>query len=1125
MLNIIKASGAQDLPEILFRGIAKSLEALKSGSSGAKRVILVVPAQFTLKAEELAFQKLGGDGFFDLHIVSNNKLAQQIIGEVGGMGRTPVNTLGRSMLLRKILREQGPELDVFSSVSQDSGFIEMAGDFIVQLKQNNVAPGVLSEIAGGARGELLSGKLSDMQRVCEAYDLAMEGRYNDSEDLRAYVTSRIRDCSWVCDSEFWYYDFYSFTQRDADFLGELLRCSKGVNILLLCGDSNGRPELFAAPERTAKELAERARAQGIPYSISTAEGCQLSRPDELSHIEKQLFRLPPDAALSAADPSVLQVVEAESPETQAEAIAVKLLELVRERGYRPQELAVLTNDISGQGSAIKRVFTRYGIPFFMDEKRGVQHSPAVSAVCALLDIAADAYPADAVLRFLKSGYSGIVSYREACAFENYTVQYHIKGRRFLLPFKYGREALGDAVFEELEAVRARLAALLTPFAEAFGKAPLVRDKTVVLYNFLEETLQLSDVLDMNAQELAEAGYPDASEELSQIWDIITGLLEQVCELLGDEEMSSEEYRELLSASFADIKVGLLPQAEGRVLIGTVDRTRLSGVKALFIAGINDGILPAERNTDGILTEREQAELEDMGIVLAKSRGKLRQEELLSVYRTFCEASEYLWLGCCMTNLDGEALKPSPLFGQVLSMFPGLEASPDPVSSGERLAFVQSPASAAEHMTTAFREYLSGESAGISDVWKLSCNELGSGNDLRLEAIKAGLFYRNDPGKLSQERFEEMYARDGVSAVLSPSRLETFAGCPFSYFVDYGLRPAERKSFEISGSEIGTVCHECLLRLSERLDRRARSAGVPANDPSSDWMTVSKEQISALVAEILSEMSESSLDGLLSAGSQEIYRTGRIRKLCETVAWQLVEQVRRGSIDRMLFETTFGKHGRLPALTVDTPLGKVNIEGKIDRVDVISSGNAEYIKVIDYKTGSTTFDRKAAENGRALQLNIYLESAINAGLAEKPAGMFFFSVSDARQEASLLELAPGEISARLEDILKKSYRLNGLVVGETPVIQAIDRGIDEGEPSVVLGVSKDKTGAYKGSAVTKTVSEEEFEEFRETVKNAVKSLCTDMLSGDISIDPGALTGGRDRSACTYCRYKSVCLFEA
>ena len=57
-----------------------------------------------------------------------------------------------------------------------------------------------------------------------------------------------------------------------------------------------------------------------------------------------------------------------------------------------------------------------------------------------------------------------------------------------------------------------------------------------------------------------------------------------------------------------------------------------------------------------------------------------------------------------------------------------------------------------------------------------------------------------------------------------------------------------------------------------------------------------------------------------------------------------------------------------------------------------------------------------------------------------------------------------------------------------------------------------------------VSGEEFDEFRNTVKAAIARLCSDMLSGDISIAPKPLYGGRDRTSCTFCGYRSICLFE-
>lgn len=63
MLNLYYGRESLDKEAFLFSEIKKSLEKIRTGKTKAKRILLVVPAQFTLKAEEAAFSHLKAKGF------------------------------------------------------------------------------------------------------------------------------------------------------------------------------------------------------------------------------------------------------------------------------------------------------------------------------------------------------------------------------------------------------------------------------------------------------------------------------------------------------------------------------------------------------------------------------------------------------------------------------------------------------------------------------------------------------------------------------------------------------------------------------------------------------------------------------------------------------------------------------------------------------------------------------------------------------------------------------------------------------------------------------------------------------------------------------------------------------
>ena len=1117
MLNVFTARADTDLLAFCLDRIGTDLENIHNGNSAARNVVLIVPAQFTLEAEEAAFRKFDAKGFFDFHIMSGARLNLQILKDAGSPGTSPVNTLGRSMMLRRIASQHKDGMQAFGSVCGSSEFLKMAGDFLVQMKQNQVQTSDLDQIRAAApEGSLLQRKLADMQLLAQGYDEAMAGKFNDSEDMLRFVTERMSQSSFVKNSVFWYYGFYSFTRRELDFMRALLQNSCGLNVILTKGEkTDPDAELFAAPERAAAALRQVAAECGQQAAVASVAGAfPRNLPAEFRHLERNLYALPPQ--VSEEDPQNIRIVRCSGPFTQAETIAAEILELVREKGLSYDEIAILTEDMAGQGAAIRRVCQQMGVPLFTDEKRSVGYSPAIQTVAALLKFAAGSRYASDMTACLKPGLFNVPTAESTAdleLFENYCRQYHIKDDRFFKPFRYGEKTYGAEGMAKLETIRSQLAELLTPFLDALEAAATVREKSTVLYRFLADTLRMPEKLEESALALAEAQMVDAAEHQQQIWGVFCSLLDQCVELLGDEEMSTEECAKLLTDSFADIKLGLLPQAQGRVLLGTLSRSLTGRCRALFLAGVNDGILPKQSSSDAILTQKELEELQEKGFTLAKSDAVLQQENDLTTYTAFSLPAEYLWIGWCASDAEGNELKPSPLIRQIKDMFAPLKNRPDlpdVENADEPLAFIQGRKAAASRLAAAMREPLAqGEMPAA--LWQEVYDQLDD-----TDAVREGLLFTNAQPPLSPEDAKALFAYEDYS--LSPSRLEGFAHCPFRHFVRYGLRPQELDEFEISPLSLGTVHHACLQKISEWLSEPSREVGKPVTDPASRWMTVTKEELEEKMRGIAAEVQAEEDEGVMQAGPKESYQAGRIADVCTQFAWAMVLQVRKGSIETMQFESEFKRGKELPPVRIETPLGTVYLEGKIDRLDTLAGRDGTYANVIDYKSGKNKFDPRQAANGLMLQLGIYLEAALGRGDA-KPAGVFYYRIQEPEKAVEAENLASDGLSEEIWTKMQDAYKMDGYFVDSPDVIHAIDKDALADRASSVINYKVTQKGTQaRGSGA---VSEAEFEAFRTAFREKLAEICTRLMQGELAAAPRKLKSG---TACTYCDYKGVCAFD-
>ncbi len=1131
MLNIYCGRESRDREAFVFDRIGKRLAALRQDASAARRVLLVVPAQYTLKAEEAAFFHLKEDGFLDLQILSGNRLRQRILHETGKPDRVAVNALGRSLLLRTQLRRSLPELETFRKVAASADFLSMAGDLIGKLKQNKLAPEDLEAMIRKTDPQsILRGKLRDMHRIYRDYQAALEGKWIDSEDLLPAVSRKVAGSELIRTSEIWYYDFYSFTATEAEFLGELMARAPNLSLVLTEG-APGDPDadLFRPTRRVIDAMQKKARERRVPCALEAipVEYERKDRPGCLSYLEKQLYAFPGQPASPELGDTSLCLIQAGNPYGEAQTIAVEILRLLREGACAPEEIAVLTNDIPGLGVLLRRMFALHGIPCFLDEKRAVLHNPLIQTISSLLDLSADDRLMSDVLGFLKPGLVRLASgedrsqYADIEEFENYLLRYHIRGQRFSRPFTYGAGTFGEQGLRRLENTRARLDSLLTPFRETLEAAPTIREKCAALYRFLWEDLRLEEPLQAHALRLEQIGLSDSAQETRQMWNLFAGLLDQIVELVGGDKADTGEFRDILTASFQDLKAGLLPQEPHSVLIGTVGRTRLSRVKALFIAGANDGVLPAEDSGEGILTDRELETLEDLGCPLSKTRQTAREEEQLVIYQAFTRPSEKLFVSWSTADIEGGQIRPSPLIAQLRLLFPELPLTADIRHPSREADLYKAPVPAVLHLTSALQRYLSGEDKELSDTVRQVYDFLLAHSPETAALIRRGLFFSGEAQPLPQATTRELFRYDPGDKLyaFSPSRLEQFAKCPFMHFVSYGLYPMPRESFEITNREIGDVYHECLMRLTRELLLEAESAGLGVTDPASPFMRISREECDRRVMKILESIRQEVFEGLLQAGKTEEYQTERMSAVARTFIWEMIGHIRKGRIRTIYSEAGFGRHRAIPPLRVALGDQTVLVEGKIDRIDLLQTEEGQTcVKIIDYKSGQADFDRDLIRKGLHLQLMVYLESALGLEEEAQPAGIFYCRIEDARTAARTQDLAAGELPEEILQALRAKYQMDGLFVDELSIVESIDGSLSEGEKSTVIPVKRKGPG-YDSS---RAVSKEDFDVFRREFLQELQQVCRRLTEGSTDIQPRRL--GKDKTACTYCDYRSICLFD-
>ncbi len=1074
------------------------------------RTLLLVPDQFSLQAEKDALYYLGTDSLMDLRVVDFSTLGHKVLQQVGG-GRLPlIDKYGRHMLLTKIINEAGEELEIYRNLSWKNSFIDMMNTMISEMKRYGAVP---EDISGAVESLEDSGflkyKLTDIYRIFSRYEDAIEGKYLDSEDYMTFYGEKISQAPMVKESDVWIYGFDTFTPRNMQIIEKLLLTARSVNIVLAY-DSD---ECFSLTSYIMESLRELAANAGVEAAVSEIDGVKrktaAGRAAELSA-----------AGNSGGAGGEMPVVLAElsNPYAEAERAASYIQKLVREHGYRYSDIVVVCNDLDGRGAVLRRILTRWGIPVFIDKKRKVTYHSAVVFLLSLMEIIAGGYRNEAVMRLLKSG---VIRYdaEDAELLENYIAQYRTKAAMWKNGFVKGAEQYGEETFARIDALRGCISQVVEDARERVSRKKKAGEKIRGLYTFLEEDLELTKHLEEIMQDQIENDFAENAAETAQSWSVICRIFDQVAETVGEEQISNRELLTLLTAGFEEMEIGLVPVTPDSIVIGTLQRTRLSRIKVMLVVGANEGVLPMGREDEGLLSEREKAHLEEMGLEISKRSLISRKEESIAVYRTLYMPEERLYISCCKAGAEGENSRPSEVFMKFRDMC-GDDILPDLDDESDIMDRITTRQGTLAPMAEALREYGDGEYIGKD--WLRIMNWYGKNEPDSLAGVKNGLIFSSNTASIGEKLADALYRGDRQDLEVSASQLEKYSSCPFAHFIGYGLRPEELKAYEIGAREIGDIYHEALMIFSQGLNA-GLGAGMEISDPGSPWMEISRDQCHDRIAKILKDDLAGYREGLMSAGRAEEYKTWRITEICDRIAWTMVEQVRKGAVSSMGFEVPFGKGRRLPEIHVDAGGRDVLIRGKIDRLDILE-GPQPAVRVIDYKTGSDYIDLEHFRSGYKLQLMIYLRAGMQRGEL-KPAGVFYFRIHDTDINADNKKVVHGEEA--LNERIEESYKLQGIMLDDTGMINSMDIGFDGNSSVVPVKFSKTK-GVFVPSPGSELLSEEEFRELSEEVDAQIKRICTEICGGSIAAEPKREKkrdmDGKVVTSCRYCRYRSICMFD-
>jgi ATP-dependent helicase/nuclease subunit B len=1082
-LKIIYGKPGSGKSTYCFQEIANCLET-------EKKIYMITPEQFSFTAEEKLMKTVKRRAVLTAEVVTLSRMAYRVLEEIGGSSKTHLSKQGKSMLIYSILNQNKKELKFLGKSDEN---IDLAMNAITEFKKHAITSEDLKQEIEQVEDPLLKTKLSDMLVVYEKFQEQIEGKYIEETDLLNLLEAKIEETDLIKDAILYFDEFAGFTKQEYQVIEKFVKLAKQVNITICCDDLNTNSNPDTDIFFSNKVMIAKIWSMVNENDFSLEEPVHLTgtyrfKSEELRHLSENMNQQ--QSTKYEEKVENLSLFLAQNPYEEIEEIAKKITQLIRNEKMRYKEIAIITKEIDGYASLVRAIFSKYQIPVFIDEKRDVSQNIIIQYVLAILEVISKNFMTEAVFNYLKLGFSNIEE-DEIFELENYCNKWGIKQNKWKKDFIYETEKM-----DRYNELRQQIIEPLLVLKEKINQNKTAIAITKCLYDFFQEQ-NLEEKITKKVQELEEKAKIDLANEYIASYKVILSLLDEIVLIFGEDKITLDQYRKILQIGLKNSELGKIPGTQDQVTFGDIDRSRSHKVKVVFIIGLNDGSFPSVNKEEGFLDDKDREYLKQDGIELAKGTLERLYEDNFNIYKAFTTAEEKIYLSYTSSDKEGKSLRPSMLIPKVKKLYPKLQERSDMLNKQYELV----------NEVVTYEQLLENiarlrDNKEILPMWYeiYQYYKKEANWQEKLPKDLQALAYTNLPQKLQKENVDKLY---GNTLATSVSRLEKYRSCPFSYYLQYGLKLKEKENLKIHTFETGSFMHETIDEFFEEV--REQSLGLAE---------IEEEQIQKIVSNIIDEKLGLSKNFIFSSTAKYKALVKRLKRIVSKALKYIIQTLIHSDFSVEGTEVEFGRKGDYPPIVLTLDDGKrVEITGKIDRIDTAIGEDGKYLRIIDYKSSSKNIDLNEVYAGLQIQLLTYSD-AICKEKDMIPAGVFYFPLLE-----QIVKADKKITEEEIENLIQKNFKMKGLILADVKVVQMNDNTLTSGSSKLVPAAITTAGNIYERR--TSGVNKEQFKILQDYIDHIIKEIAKEILSGKIDLKPYNRKG---KTPCEYCEYQAICGFN-
>lgn len=1088
-VRIIYGKPGSGKSEFCFSEIAKLLEK-------KKKIYMITPEQFSFTAEKKLMAAVNSNAIINAEVITLSRMAYRALNDVGGANKTQLSKCGKAMLIYSILNQHKSELKFLGKSDEN---IDLSMTAITEFKKHGITINDLKEEKEKVEDNYLKFKIADMLLIYEKFEEYISKKYIEDTDLLTILANNIEYTDIIKDSIIYLDEFSGFTKQEYEVLKQFIKQAEQVNITV-CTDNlelNTNPDIdiFYSNKKTIFKIFDLVKNNKFkleqPVNLNNI---YRFKTEELKHLSENISNF--KTTKYKKNVENIHLFLAKNAYFEIEKVAKEIIKLIRNKNLRYKDIAIITKNMEEYSSLVRAIFNKYEIPVFIDEKRDLNQNIIVQYILSILEILVSNFSTESVFNYLKIGFSDIDE-DEIFKLENYCIKWGIKQKKWKKDFKY--ELDNQSKKQEVERLNELKKQIIEPILklnEDINQKKTAENITKCLYQFIKEQ-NIEEKLNIKIKELEIKGLIDLSNEYISSYKIILDIFDEIILVFNSEKITIDKYSKILKVGLNNSGLGKIPGTQDQVTLGDIDRSRSHKVEAVFIIGLNDGVFPSINNKEGFFNDMDRENLKADGIELANGTIENLYEDNFNIYKAFTTAEKYLYLSYSSTDKEGKSLRPSILIHKIKKLYPTLIEESDIVDKKYELINNEITYEELLKKITKLRK-----KETIEEIWydiylyyksKQEWNE-------KLNKDLKGLQYTNIPSDIKKENIEKLYGNVLNTGV---SRLEKYRSCPFSYYLQYGLKIKEKDELKIHTFDTGSFMHETIDEFFEKV-----------KENNIKLAELEEEDIFKIVSEIIEKNLKLSKNIVFTATAKYKVLVKRLKRIVSKALKYIIQTLIYSDFNIEGTEIEFSEQGKYKPIILKLENGKkVEITGKIDRLDTAKSEEGKYLRIIDYKSSAKNIDLNEVYAGLQIQLLTYAD-AICKEEDILPVGIFYFSLLEQMINANK-KISDEEV----EEMIRKNFRMKGLILADVKVIKMNDN-------TLVSGSSKMIPAAITSSGTvnekwTNGVNKEEFKVLQDYISVTIKQIAKEILSGKIELKPYNKNG---KTPCEYCEYKTICGFN-